>query len=270
MKYDLHIHSNITDGKHSRDEIINLAKCKGLEYIAFTEHNNYVEAADEGITIIKGIEFDVKFEQSFHLLCYFPKFTEDINNLLVKYKSCTSESTKKLVESIKSKFDLSDNFNFENISSKNGYKTKRDVISWLIQNGYADSPDEASKKYTGKKAISYVPKFSLSFEEVVECIHRSNGFTFLAHPESLKLSDNELDTFLCKLKEKGLDGIEVLNSSKNDQKKESYYMLLANRYELMTSSGSDFHDISEHNLGVDNDYSIDLIQNLLNDKKKKL
>ena len=61
MKYDLHIHSNITDGKHSRDEIINLAKCKGLEYIAFTEHNNYVEAADEGICIDDVEIFDKQF-----------------------------------------------------------------------------------------------------------------------------------------------------------------------------------------------------------------
>lgn len=63
MKYDLHIHSVITDGKHSRDEIIKLAKFKGLDCIAFTEHNNYIETVDEGIAIIKGIEFDVKFEQ---------------------------------------------------------------------------------------------------------------------------------------------------------------------------------------------------------------
>ena len=270
MKYDLHVHSDVTDGKHSRNEIINLSKSKGLKYIAFTEHNNYSETVDDEIIIIKGIEFDVKLDQSFHLLCFFPEFTNDIEDLLLKYKYNTSESTKKLVESINSKFNFKENFNFENIASKNGYKTKRDVISWLIQNGYASSPDEASLKYTGKNAISYVPKYSLSFDEVVECIHRSNGFTFLAHPESLKLDDDELSIFIHKLKEKGLDGIEVLNSSKNHQKKELYYLLLAKKYALMTSSGSDFHDINKHELGVENDYSNDLLKKLTINKNKKL
>lgn len=134
MKYDLHIHSTVTDGKHSRNEILKLAKDRELEYIAFTEHNNYVETESDDIQIVNGIEFDVKFEQSFHLLCYFPKITIEIENLLKKYCENTSESTKKLVESIQKHFEIKDSFNYDNIPSKNGYKTKRDVISWLVNN----------------------------------------------------------------------------------------------------------------------------------------
>lgn len=196
MKYDLHIHSAVTDGKHSRNEILKLAKDRELEYIAFTEHNNYVETESDDIQIVNGIEFDVKFEQSFHLLCYFPKITTEIENLLKKYRENTSESIKKLVESIQKHFEIKDSFNYDNLPSKNGYKTKSDVISWLLNNNYSATPDEASKTFTGKTAISYIPKYSLSFEEVTECIHNSNGFVILAHPETLKMNDLELDTFI--------------------------------------------------------------------------
>ena len=41
MKYDLHVHSNISDGKLTRDEIIKMAIKENLEYIAFTEHNDF-------------------------------------------------------------------------------------------------------------------------------------------------------------------------------------------------------------------------------------
>lgn len=151
MKYDLHIHSSATDGKHTRDEIIEIAKEKKLEYISFTEHNNFVETEDDEIKIVNGIEFDVKFNQFFYLLCYFPKITIEIENLLKKYRENTSESTKKLVESIKKHFIIHDSFTYDNLPSKNGYKTKRDVITWLLNNNYVTTADEVSEKFTGKK-----------------------------------------------------------------------------------------------------------------------
>jgi predicted metal-dependent phosphoesterase TrpH len=268
MKYDLHIHSNITDGKHSRNEIIEIAKSKKLEYIAFTEHNTYVETKSDDIYIVSGIEFDVKFERSFHLLCYFPKMTIEIEKLLNKYRENTSESTKKLVENIRNHFNI-DGFNYDVIPSKNGYKTKRDVITWLLNNSYATTADEASEIFTGKKAVSYVPKYSLTFEEVANCIHESNGFVILAHPESLKLDNLELDNFIKQLVKKELDGIEVLNLSKNNRNMEQYYLYLANKYNLITSSGSDFHNILKHKIGLENEYSDELL-NLLYKKQKKL
>lgn len=86
--------------------------------------------------------------------------------------------------------------------------------------------------------ISYVSKYSLTFEEVANCIHSSNGFVILAHSETLKMNSIELNDFINKLVEKGLDGIEVLNLSKNKEKQEQYYLNLAEKYNLFTSSGS--------------------------------
>ena len=267
MKYDLHVHSIITDGKHSRKDIINYAISNDLKYISFTEHNNYQEIISNDIEIINGIEFDVRDDFSFHVLCYFPELTNYINDILIKYKLNTSKSTEELVTKIKEKYDMDFNFNFENIPGKNGYKTKRDVINWLINNGYALTPDDASKKYTGKSAISYVPKYSLNYDEVVNSIHKSGGVVILAHPDSLKLNNDELDKFVYKLKSKGLDGIEVFNSSKNANNNELYYLYLADKYNLITTSGSDFHDISKHQLGVENNYSDELFD-IINKSKK--
>ena len=87
MKYDLHVHSNISDGKLTRDEIIKMAIKENLEYIAFTEHNDFqLVKPNDNINFINGIEFDVKYDVSFHLLSYFPYFNNDINNLIIKYK----------------------------------------------------------------------------------------------------------------------------------------------------------------------------------------
>ena len=260
MIYDLHVHSTHTDGKHSREEIIEFSKAKKLEYLSFTEHNYYFETVSDDIEIINGIEFDVKCGESFHLLCYFPNLTPDIERLLKRYRDNTSDSTLRLVEKIKKNFNFDSSFSYDSIPGKNGYKTKRDVITWLVNNHYCKTVDEASLIFTGKKAISYVPKFSLTFEEVVDAIHISNGLVVLAHPESLKMNNSDLNCFLRQLVINGLDGIEVLNVSKNKEKKELYYLELARKYNLLTSSGSDFHDIYNHQLGVNNDYSSEIIK----------
>ncbi len=74
MKYDLHVHSLVTGEKRFRVEILTMAKQQNLKYISFTEHN-YIETLDTDIKVINGIEFDVKLNYSFHLLCYFPKIS---------------------------------------------------------------------------------------------------------------------------------------------------------------------------------------------------
>ena len=42
MRYDLHVHSNVSDGKLTRKEIIKMAVNSKLEYISFMEHNNFL------------------------------------------------------------------------------------------------------------------------------------------------------------------------------------------------------------------------------------
>mgnify|MGYP004694561981 CR=1 FL=1 len=82
MRYGFYVHSSITNEKYSRAEILTMAKQQNLDYISFTEHNNYIETLDTDIKIINGIEFDVKLNYSFHLLCYFPKISSEIEELL--------------------------------------------------------------------------------------------------------------------------------------------------------------------------------------------
>lgn len=79
-KIDLHIHTEISDGKLVPEDILIDACEKGLEYISFTDHNvdfarfeflhGYAEE-EYNITIIPGCELDVFFkDKRIHLLAY--------------------------------------------------------------------------------------------------------------------------------------------------------------------------------------------------------
>ncbi|MDP3791767.1 MAG: DNA polymerase/3'-5' exonuclease PolX [Candidatus Omnitrophota bacterium] len=80
IKGDLHVHTNITDGHNTLEEMVRAARGKGYKYIGITEHSQHVKVAhglDEkatlerirelerfnnkikGITILKGMEVDI-------------------------------------------------------------------------------------------------------------------------------------------------------------------------------------------------------------------
>lgn len=79
MKADLHIHSTASDGYLSPRQIIMLAKSRGIDTIAISDHNSIdgigeaSEAGKEyGISVIPAVELSTSFNnESIHILGYF-------------------------------------------------------------------------------------------------------------------------------------------------------------------------------------------------------
>lgn len=80
MKGDLHIHTDISDGSYTIDELLKEAKEKKLTHIAITNHDT-VDGLEEairkgkeiGIKVIPGIEisaYDLKNKRKIHILGY--------------------------------------------------------------------------------------------------------------------------------------------------------------------------------------------------------
>ena len=79
-KWDLHIHSDASDGKMNCQEIIDKAKEEKLAVIALTDHHTVKNidiikklADKEHITVLSGIEFRTEYGQkSVHMIGLFP------------------------------------------------------------------------------------------------------------------------------------------------------------------------------------------------------
>ena len=79
-KWDLHIHSNASDGKAAPEDIIDEAVKKGLAVIAITDHHTFANVDKTkqlgkaaGITVISGIELRTEYGQkSVHIIGLFP------------------------------------------------------------------------------------------------------------------------------------------------------------------------------------------------------
>ena len=79
-KWDLHIHSNASDGNMTCEQIISKSKELDLDVIALTDHHTTRNidkiiqlGATEGIKVIPGIEFRTEYgEKSVHIIGLFP------------------------------------------------------------------------------------------------------------------------------------------------------------------------------------------------------
>lgn len=83
-KWDLHIHTNASDGKGSCQEILDEAKLKHVKCIAVTDHHTVDNvdimkklAAPMEISVISGVEFRTEYgKASVHMIGLFP----DVHN----------------------------------------------------------------------------------------------------------------------------------------------------------------------------------------------
>ena len=81
-KWDLHIHSEASDGNGTAKQIIGKAKEKNIAVIAITDHHTAkkvdelkLEGEKEGIAVISGIEFRTEYGQkSVHMIGLFPDY----------------------------------------------------------------------------------------------------------------------------------------------------------------------------------------------------
>ncbi len=79
-RWDLHIHTNASDGKGTCEEILEEAKKKKIRSIAVTDHHTFANidemkklAPNYGVSVIAGVEFRTEYgDESVHMIGLFP------------------------------------------------------------------------------------------------------------------------------------------------------------------------------------------------------
>ena len=119
----------------------------------------------------------------------------------------------------------------------------------MVNKGYVKTVKEAFDKYLQKGRPGYNSLRLFSPEEAIKIIHASGGKAFLAHLHLTKRTGNDLEDYVCKLKQEGLDGIEGYYTEYNEEM-EREYLALAKKYDLLCSGGSDFHGSNKTDIKI--------------------
>lgn len=276
MKYDLHAHSYYSDGVSSPKEVVKYANKKGIKVLALTDHNSIEgirEAIQAGkklnIEIIPAIEIRTEEDE---ILGYFIDFKNNkFKKEIKKIQQNLSNRVKKIIKKLNKK---GIKVSYSDLSRK--YKPNKGnfmeihLIKYLVGQGFGAKP-ELWKKYISKEGETYVPIKEISVLNAIKLIKRYGGIPVLAHPW-VEPSSKELlkEENFKKLIKAGLKGIEIDNGDRDDRRDEQTLekiKKLAKKYNLIITSGSDFHgeslvsSNSKHDLG-DNRYDQYVIEKL--------
>lgn len=247
-RVDLHIHSSASDGQYTPAEIVCMAKEKGCELIAITDHDTVGGVSEErkcaeqlGVNFISGIEISAQAEEEIHILGYGinennPELVEQCSVFAMERKN----RAKSICDFLGRKNILVDMKKIQEIA--NGEIIARPHFAQYLQvYEYVSTRKEAFDKYLDTEEFhAAVTRNKPSPQEAIQLIHNAGGLAFLAHPGFIKKTKEELSLFVWELKKYGLDGIECFYS-KHNQEQTKYFYELAEKYDLLVSCGSDFH-----------------------------
>ena len=242
-KADLHIHTNVSDGVLSPDELLRMVKNSGISVIAVTDHDS-VAALDTihrraerfSIQTVSGVELSTEFNgKELHFLGYCiehhsKRFLDYLYLFRRRRYQCAQEIVEKLWKSgIRIKLEQVVRI------AGNGPIGRPHIADVMTENGWTASRDEAFSKYLYNGGPFYVEKYCITAPEVLDLIHSIGGAVFLAHP-GISCPDETIKELI----PLGLDGIEIIHP-KHTAEMVAHYTAAADELSLLISGGSDFH-----------------------------
>lgn len=255
-KFDLHVHSNLSDGSQSRESLIMQAVNEEMLAISFTDHNISGRkemlslTQNKNINIIPGIELDCDLPIKMHIIGYFIQSEDKVDNFLTLNKIENEARCRKIIEKLNIEYNL--NIQEEELEKfKSDFITKRSIINLLLARNLGSEVREVTYKYLSKESKAYVPMIRLNAKEAINLIRTNGGIPVLAHPVTIYRDQTTkfFETLLKELIDYGLMGIEIKNLRENNQY-QLYFQKMAKKYNLLMTAGSDFHKLDRDDWGI--------------------
>ncbi|QIQ21665.1 PHP domain-containing protein [Zophobihabitans entericus] len=245
---DLHIHTNHSDGVCEITDVLENARSKGLKTLAITDHdttNHYPEIFKEGkrlgLNIIKGVEmscYDFDVFKKVHIVGLGLNLeTPNVDRLCSHTLACRDQYHRELIlELHQHGYDIC----YEDAKKFSKYNIvfKMNIFQALKEKYPQEMTKERYKELFASKTsketdlkMGYIP-----VAEGIASIIADGGVPILAHPCVYDNYD-EIEKYVGF----GLKGLEISHSKMKpiDYEKTQMY---AEKYQLLKSGGSDFHD----------------------------
>ncbi len=283
---DIHVHSTRSDGTYTPCELVDYAIEKGLDAFALTDHDTvagldeameYAAAAstEAGVKcipeVIPGIEFSTEYqERDIHIVgLYIDYKNEAFAQYLQSFIDSRTLRNQKMCSLLaEAGIDIS----YERLLEEfpNSVITRAHYAKYMLTHGYIKSIKEAFERYIGDNCPYFVPREKVTPAQAVELIIRAGGVPILARPVLYHLSYARLEELVAELKNVGLMGLEAIYST-YCAAEERQMRMLAKKYGLLISGGSDFHGSNKPGLDMGTGYGKLYIPNqVLDDIKAAL
>lgn len=248
--YDLHSHTNHSDGTLTPQALVEKAVEMKVKQLAITDHDTTSALADAelhaqqfpDLTIVKGIELSCRWnKQDVHIVGLgIDPDSPVLIECIEQQQQARVLRAKKISEKLEKQgypgaFDYA-----QDIAHAPTQITRPHFAQFLVEQKAVKTIPQAFKKYLGQGKLAYVSTEWLSVEEAIQVIANSGGLSVLAHPSHYSMTRTKLSRLLKDFASAGGDAMEVITSNQTSDVSQ----WLANKsleLNLKASQGSDFH-----------------------------
>lgn len=252
MFCDLHTHSVFSDGTDTPEELIRQAERLGLSVLALTDHNSVAglprflaAGAESSVEAVPGVEFSVEYlGEDLHILALFvePEHFDAVDNLVALPDRWKREGNLDLAERL-TRAGYPIDYAALEAATPGGHVNRAHFGLELVRLGYAESVEDAFRRFLKVRCGYYTPPKRLDALETVAFIRSIGAVAVLAHPWLNLKTREQLEEFLTLAVRAGLDGMEV-RYSKFSPEESNLALEIAEKYGLLPSGGSDYHGIA--------------------------
>ncbi|REL28940.1 PHP domain-containing protein [Thalassotalea euphylliae] len=250
MRFDLHSHTNFSDGKLSPQELVERAVNFQLDVLAITDHDTVsgLESAKQHISeqalplsLVSGIEISTMWQNfEIHIVgLNIDPESEALQALISEQQHARESRAIQMGEKL-AKCGFPDMLEKAKALVGEGTITRAHFARVLHDEGQVSTMQSAFDKYIGKGKRAFVKPLWCDIAKAVEVIHQAGGVAVLAHPMRYDMTSKWLRRLILDFKAAGGDGMEIVLPQMNpDQRRLMLTFCL--EYDLYASLGSDFH-----------------------------
>jgi hypothetical protein len=246
-RFDLHLHSNRSDGAFDPMDVIGRCAVAGVDVVALTDHDLSTSVnvgpmciGDRTIHVLGGAEISgVHEDKEYHLLVYFPREVPEVFRefCVGRAQARARRYDQALVNIGLPGLDAA----LPEAHAGDVSLTRHHLARALVEAGHVTSIQDAFVQHAN---YGKVPRVELGFCEAIRFARECGGLTSWAHPPKKALGEH-LPDFVAA----GLQGLECSRPFLRSAQRR-LIRKKAKKYGLFLTGGSDWHGWNDGDVGL--------------------
>lgn len=247
--YDLHTHSNCSDGSLSPEQLVQAAAEAGVSHIALTDHDTIdgvsraiMAARHHQLECITGIEFSCQWRnRAIHVVGLNVDIAQ--SSLIQTTKSMAQ---KRIARNIEISHNLS-KLGFSNCLegatkfANGGQVGRPHFAQHLVDLGVVKNVNQAFKRYLGAGKAGDVKHQWPEMADVIHWIDAAGGVAVIAHPLKYQMTRTKMVQLCKEFKIAGGHAVEIVSGCNQSKQQTQDLASISAKVGLKGSIGSDFH-----------------------------